>query len=348
MISEGRIKTVLAGAKGKNVLAIGDVMLDGYFTGEVERFSQEAPVPIVAVSEERFFPGGSGNSAACMAMIGLSPDLIAVVGRRERIRYSDILEEECSALGILPCFISDEERKTTLKLRIAAVRTTKQHVARVDIEEAFPLSQTKESEVIQRIQELYDRKHHAALSLHDYKKGLFTENVFKSVMELSAREQVPVFADLKQETFFRFKKHILAPKLFYLKPNKDESVQTAKLINGFGKNGDTDEEITEIAQIIQAEIPIHVVITRGSKGAAFFEHGESPYFTRLEEVEEQFDVAGAGDTVEAFLIASFLGGASNEEALEIAVAASQVAIRKFGTSVVTEDELLRWIQRHED
>jgi rfaE bifunctional protein kinase chain/domain len=348
MIATQRVKDILAKAKEKKVLAIGDVMLDGYFTGPVERFSQEAPVPIVAVSEEKFFPGGAGNSAACMAAVGLSPDLISVVGSKERINYSNILKEECLAIGINPYFVSDKQRKTTLKLRIAAVKTTKQHIARVDMEDTQPLNQTKETEIIELIKKTYGEKKHPAISLHDYKKGFLTENIFKFIMELSSQENIPVFADLKQETFFQFKKHILAPELFYLKPNKDESVQTARLISGFNKDGNTDEEITEIAQIIQREIPIHVIITRGSKGAAFFEANREPYFVRLQEVEEQFDVAGAGDTVEAFLLASFLGEASNEEALEIAIAASQIAIRKFGTSVVSQAELLQWITKHND
>jgi D-beta-D-heptose 7-phosphate kinase/D-beta-D-heptose 1-phosphate adenosyltransferase len=348
MITIERIQKILLHAKNKNVLAIGDVMLDGYFTGEVERFSQEAPVPIVTVSEEKFFPGGAGNSAACMAKIGLKPDLISIVGNKERISYSDILKEECSALGITPFFIKDNDRKTTLKLRIAAVKTTKQHIARVDMEDTKPLNSEKENEIIDLIKKTFSQKKHSVISIHDYKKGFLTKNIFKFLMELSKNEKIPVFADLKQETFIEFKKHITAPALFYLKPNKDESVQTAKLLNGFNKNGNTDEEIAEIANIIQKEIPIHVIITRGSKGAALFEVNKEPYFVRLQEVEDQFDVAGAGDTVEAFLVASFLGNASMEEALEIAIAASQVAIRKFGTSVVTQEELRKWIQKHND
>lgn len=348
MISKKRVKEILKVATDKHVLACGDIMLDGYFTGEVERFSQEAPVPIITISEEKFFPGGAGNSAACMATIGLSPDLVSVVGLKGKINYSNILQEECAALGVSPRFIEDEQRKTTLKLRIAAIKTTKQHIARVDMEDTTPLNKEKEDEIIKLIHNIYKQKKHAAISIHDYKKGFLTENIFKSLANLSKKENIPIFADLKQETFINFKRHITAPHLFYLKPNKDESVQTAKLINGFDKNGNTDEEIIEIAQIIQQEMPIHVIITRGSKGAALFEIGKDPYFVRLNEVEEQFDVAGAGDTVEAFLVASVLGNSSNKEALEIAIVASQIAIRKFGTSVVTQDEIMQWLNKHNE
>jgi rfaE bifunctional protein kinase chain/domain len=348
MITTERTKKILATANKKHVLACGDIMLDAYFSGEVERLSQEAPVPVIPVKEERFFPGGAGNAAACMAVAGIIPHLISVVGNRERIGYSSILKEECERRSITPHFVTDPDRKTTLKLRLTATKTTNQHVARVDMEDTFPLSDTIESSIIQTITAVFEKEQPKIISIHDYKKGFLTERIFKAIVALSAQHHIPIFADLKQETFVQFRDLILTPELFYLKPNKDESVQTAKLLQGFDKNGNTDEEIIEIAEIIKKSAPINIIITRGGKGAVLFENGHGPYFVRLQEIEQQFDVAGAGDTVEAFLITAFLGGAALPEALEIAIAASQVAIRKFGTSVVTHEELLQWIQRYEN
>jgi len=347
MINVQRAQKILSKAKGKQVLSCGDVMLDGYMTGTVDRFSQEAPVPVIAVQSEIFFPGGAGNAAACMSKIGINPHLIAVVGASGRIDYSEILKEECEKNRINPVFVTDPLRKTTLKLRLAAIKTTKQHIARVDIEDNFELGQEIQDQVIDKIKETFEKINPSAISIHDYKKGFLTEKIFRTLMEISKKNKLPVFADLKQETFIKFKNLIVAPELFYLKPNKDESVQTAKLINGFNKDGNTDEEIAEIAKIIQKKIPIHIIITRGKKGAALFEYGKKPFFVRPKETEAQFDVAGAGDTVEAFLVASYLGGATMPEALEISVASSQVAIRKFGTSIVTENEILSWIKMHE-
>lgn len=343
MIPSRRAKEILSSAKGKTVLALGDVMLDAYFTGPAKRLSQEAPVPVIAVEEEKFFPGGAGNAAACMAAIGLQPHLVSVVGGKERINYAKILDEECQKNGIISHFSTDSDRKTTLKMRIAAVNTTKQHVARVDIENTHLLEPEKEKEIISYLISLTSELNPQAFSVHDYKKGFLTKNIFKAVAEISAEKKIPIFADLKQDTFVKLRKLIQAPELFFLKPNRAESVEAAKILRGFDKDGNTDEEIIEAARIIQSEIPIHIVVTRGRKGAALFEAGKDPYFVRPEEVEEQFDVAGAGDTVEAFLVASYLGGANMMEALEIAVAASQVAIRKFGTSVVTEEEFLKWL-----
>ena len=341
-----RAKEIISKAKEKPVLALGDVMLDAYLTGKVDRFSQEAPVPVIAVSDEKFFPGGAGNAAACMAAINLVPHLISVIGNSGRIQYGKILEEECKRAGIIPHFSEDPARKTTLKLRLAAVKTTKQHVARVDIEDTTFLSPEKEEEIISYIDGLAQELNPPVISLHDYKKGFLTRKIFASVMKLSEKRKIPVFADIKQDTFVRFRKLIQVPDLFCLKPNRIESVEAAKTLRGFDKDGNTDEEIVEAAKIIQAEMPIHIVITRGRKGAALFESGKDPYFVRPNEVEEQFDVAGAGDTVAAFLIASRLGEATMPEALEVAVAASQVAIRKFGTSVVSEKELLEWIEKN--
>jgi rfaE bifunctional protein kinase chain/domain len=347
MISVERVKEILSKAKNQPVLACGDVMLDAYLTGPVERLSQEAPVPIISVQDEQFFPGGAGNAANCMAAIGLTPHLVSVAGERGRIKYSDILKEECKKNGIISHFSADPSRRTTLKLRLAAIKTTKQHVARVDMENTDFLNNEKEKEIIQYIQSLFNEIKPPVISIHDYKKGFLTENIFAALSEISADKKIPIFADIKQDTFVKMCKLIKAPELFYLKPNRNESVEAAKALNGFDKDGSDDEEIKEIAEIIQKEIPIHIFITRGGKGAAFFEPGKEPYFVKIKEVEEQFDVAGAGDTVAAFLIASYLGGATMPEALEIAVCASQVAIRKFGTSVVTKEELLNWIEKND-
>lgn len=343
MIPARRAREILSNAKGKTVLAMGDVMLDAYLTGPTKRLSQEAPVPVITVEEEKFFPGGAGNAAACMAAIGLQPHLISVVGGDERIDYAKILSEECQKNGIISHFSADNSRKTILKMRIAAVNTTKQHVARVDMENTHLLGLENEKEIIGYLISLANELNPVALSIHDYKKGFLTKNIFKAVAGISAEMKIPIFADLKQDTFVRFVKLIQSPESFFLKPNREESIETAKKLKGFDKDGNTDEEIIEVGKIIQSEAPVNVVITRGRKGAVLLESGKQPYFVRPKEVEEQFDVAGAGDTVEAFLVASYLGGADMIEALEIAVAASQVAIRKFGTSVVTEEEFMEWL-----
>lgn len=347
MIKEERLLEIIKNSQGKRVLSVGDVMLDAYMNGTVERFSQEAPVPVVPVTEEEFFPGGAGNAAACLAIMGIKTHLFSVVGSKERISYSKILKEECRKNKIVPHFIVDSKRKTTLKLRLAARKTTSQHIARVDMEDVFPVEKNVEKKIISEIKKSYSKIFPSAISIHDYKKGFLTEGIFSFLMKLSKDKKIPVFADLKQDTFVKYRKLILAPELFFLKPNRSESVETAKLLNGFDKNGNTDEEIVEVGKIIQREIPIKVIITRGKNGAVFLEKGKKPFFVQIKKVEEQFDVAGAGDTVEAFLVMSHLGGATMEESLEIAVAASQVAIRKFGTSVVSEKEILDRIRKNQ-
>lgn len=346
MISLSRSKEIIKKSKKKPVLACGDVMLDAYLTGPAERFSQEAPVPVIRVDDEQFFPGGAGNAANCMAAIGLTPHLVGVIGEKGRIKYTDVMEEEYKKCGIITHFSLDSDRKTTLKLRVKAIKTTAQHIARVDMEDTHSLNTEKENEITAYLESLAKEINPAVISIHDYAKGFLTEKVFRKIIEISSEKNIPVFADLKQNTFLKYKSFIKNPKLFFLKPNRVESVETAKKINGFDKDGTTDEEIIEIANIIQKKIPIHIFITRGKKGAVYFEPQKDPYFVRPQEVEEQFDIAGAGDTVAALLIASHLGGATMPEALELAVAASQVAIRKFGTSVVKKEELFDWIEKN--
>jgi D-beta-D-heptose 7-phosphate kinase/D-beta-D-heptose 1-phosphate adenosyltransferase len=343
MITFQRAKEILSNAKNKPVLALGDVMLDAYLAGPVDRLSQEAPVPVITVQDEQFFPGGAGNAASCMATAGLSTHLIGVIGGKGRINYANILEEEYRKREIITHFTADPERKTTLKLRLAAIKTTKQHVARVDMEDTQPLNAEIEKEICQYMKSLVQEVKPSVISIHDYKKGFLTKNIFKTACEISKKNNLPIFADLKQDTFVKYSAQIKNPSLFFLKPNRNESVETAKILNGFDKDGSSDEQLAEVAKIIQEKTPINIIITRGGKGAVLFEIEKEPYFVKPEDVEEQFDVAGAGDTVEAFLVAGYLGGATMSEALELAIAASQVAIRKFGTSVVSLKEILNWI-----
>jgi len=143
MLTIERAKKILKNAKDAPVLACGDVMLDAYLTGPVERFSQEAPVPVIAVEDEQFFPGGAGNAANCMAAIGLTPHLVGVIGEKGRIRYTEVMEEEYKKCGIITHFSLDADRKTTLKLRVKAIKTTTQHVARVDMEDTLEQGKRK-------------------------------------------------------------------------------------------------------------------------------------------------------------------------------------------------------------
>lgn len=346
MIPLKRTMEILDKAKEKVVLALGDLMLDATYNSVTNRLCPEASALVADVEEEQFFPGGVGNAAACMSTIGLETHLLAIIGGWGRMNYNPILLEECHLRNIICHFKEDLSRKTTLKLRIKGAREegTQQLLLRVDCETRSVLSPETEREVIGSLKRLTAELRPAAISISDYKKGFLTKKIFAVAANISARERIPLFADLKTDTFVKFYKLIEEPALFHLKPNREESIAVAKIFKDFNKSGLPDEDIIEVGKIIQSKVPVNVVITRGKKGAVSFGSEGNYYFVHLrpEEIEALFDVTGAGDTVQAFLVASYIGGANMMEALEIAVTASQVAIRKSGTSVVTLDELAHW------
>lgn len=307
------------GWQGRRVLVVGDLMLDEYREGEVERMSPEAPVPIVRVSSHRTAPGGAGNVARNVASLGASCGLVGVVGRD--VEGDKLLEDLADAKIDASGVVALASRPTTHKLRIAS--GTRQLV-RLDREEGGALPDDEASRLRSACAEAIEGAD--VLILQDYGKGLLAGGMAEWVIALARDRGVPVVADPKED-LARFRGVDLA------KPNAAEAETLgAALGAGAGVGRALLEKLRET--IGGGEI----VVTRGGDGMTALD-GAGAMIEVPTEPRAVFDVQGAGDTTVAALALAKVARASLAEACIVANAAASVAVTKVGTAAVSVEEL---------
>lgn len=301
------------------VLVVGDLILDEYREGEVERVSPEAPVPIVRVEQASLCLGGAANVARAVVSLGADCRLVGLVGEdREADALVSLVEElGISSSGILRA----SDRPTTHKLRVVA---RGQQMLRLDREENAPIEAALSETIRQAITERIEGCQ--LVVLEDYDKGLFGDGLARWVIELARSLNILVVADPKLD-LSRFRGASL------VKPNLDEAIR-------FSAGSGVDFEARRnLLEKLQHELGGgEVVVTRGRSGMSGLDergHGfDVP--TRALEV---YDVQGAGDTSIAALGLCRAGGASLLDACIVANAAAAVAVEKIGTAAVRSTEL---------
>lgn len=301
------------------ILVVGDLMLDEYRSGDVERISPEAPVPIVRVRKESCELGGAGNVARNVVSLGARAELVGTLGPD---REGALLRERIALLG-LPAggLVESPERPTSHKLRIVA---RSQQMLRLDREDDSPLSASERARVERAVFERLEDCD--AIVLADYDKGLFGEGLGRRVIAAARERGIAVAADPKRE-LQRFRGASL------VKPNLAEACAAV------GGRGDDSESRCRLLEKLRHELAgADVVVTRGGEGVtALGEDG------RVVDVPTRrlavYDVQGAGDTSMAALVLCRAAGASLVEACVVANAAAAVAVAKVGTAAVTAAEL---------
>jgi D-beta-D-heptose 7-phosphate kinase/D-beta-D-heptose 1-phosphate adenosyltransferase len=304
--------------KGASVAVIGDVMLDNHVFGHVSRVSEEAPVPILHVQDERQALGGAANVAANIASLGGRPRLIGLLGEDQAAaRFMSLLGEA----RIEPRLLSDRARPTTVKTRYLGAR---QQMVRVDRERIAPPPERLEAELIEEIEEAAAEC--AVLVGSDYGKGVLSDRVLAALMAAAARRDKPVVIDPKRPDFTAYR------GARYIKPNRRELAQAA------GLPCETDEEAQNAAARAIAQSGAAILLTRSEKGMSLFPPvGAAIHLSA--EAREVFDVSGAGDTVTGVFSLGLAAGVSIEQAMRLANAAAGVVVGKVGTVVVTPQEL---------
>lgn len=316
-----RIGSVIDAFADQRVLVVGDLMLDDYRNGDVDRVSPEAPVPIVRVREERLDPGGAGNVARGVLALGARCELVAVAGTDpEGERVVECLGRlGLDAAGIL----RTPERPTPHKIRVAA---RGQQMLRIDREEEGPLTPGRSSALRDAVLERLPGQD--VLVLQDYDKGVFADGLASGLIERARQLGIAVIADPKRD-LARFRGATL------VKPNIEEALA---FVGGVAVDPESRRALVEKTQ--QALGGAEVVVTRGAAGmtAIDAEGHTTEVATRAAEI---FDVQGAGDTSIAALALCRAAGASLVEACIVANAAAAVAVSKRGTSAVSSAELRR-------
>jgi D-glycero-beta-D-manno-heptose-7-phosphate kinase len=296
------------------LMVVGDVMLDRYWFGDVNRISPEAPVPVVQVRREENRPGGAANVARNIASLGGQVRLLSVVGDDEA---AGTLETLLANEKVTASLRRDAALKTTVKLRVVGHR---QQLLRIDFEEApsHEVLDSKLGEFEERIDEA------DAVVLSDYGKGGLTH--VARMIEICRDHQKPVLVDPKGSDYSRYHGATL------ITPNRAEFREVA----GRWTN---EQDLTHRAQALRKSLDLEaLIVTRSEEGMSLYTADGAKH--EATQAREVFDVSGAGDTVIGTLALMMASGADLAEAMHIANRAAGIVVGKLGTATVSREELL--------
>jgi len=303
-------KEQLAQAK---VLVVGDVMLDRYWYGAVDRISPEAPVPVVRITREENRLGGCANVAFNAVSVGAQASLLSVVGDDEA---SHLLQDLIAKSGITPYFGRDAQLKTTVKLRVIG---RQQQLLRVDFENT-PQNEVLSSQTQQFMQLVPD---HPVVLFSDYGKGGLAH--VTDMIAAARKANKAVLIDPKGSDFSRY------AGATCITPNRAEFQQ---VVGGWN----SEEELSAKAHNLRKQLQLDaVLLTRSEEGMTLFDAQGVTHIAA--QAREVFDVTGAGDTVIATLAALVAAGMSLREAMPWANRAGGAVVGKFGTATVSYEEL---------
>jgi D-beta-D-heptose 7-phosphate kinase/D-beta-D-heptose 1-phosphate adenosyltransferase len=322
-LSRTRLVDLLDRAQGKRIVVIGDAMLDVYLTGDVERISPEAPVPVVRVRERKYALGGAANVAQNVVAIGARCDLVAAIGDDGA---GETLTRMLRAIGEDGRSLVAVDRPTTQKTRIVA---RSQQVVRVDEEDDADLEGRDLERILDAVRAAVGDAD--AVVLEDYNKGVLVPLVIRAAIESGTARRIPIVVDPKFRNFFAYRGATV------FKPNRRELEAALGAVDV-----DHLDALPDTFQKLGVE---HILLTLGERGMVLFsEHGE---VARVPTVaREVYDVVGAGDTVTAYLASVLAAGGSAGEAAMIANIAAGIEVGKLGAASVATAELLAYVDAH--
>jgi D-beta-D-heptose 7-phosphate kinase/D-beta-D-heptose 1-phosphate adenosyltransferase len=315
------IDGVIGRFAGRRVGVLGDVMLDRYLWGRVERISPEAPVPVVEIERESYSLGGAGNVGANLRALGAEAVLFAVIGDDEggRTLQGELKRRGVDTQGI----VEDAARPTTVKTRILAHA---QQVVRADREERGDLAGAPLAALIAALERALPRCE--ALIVSDYGKGVIHRGTLDIALGVARNHGIPVCVDPKES-------HIDAYRgVGILTPNQHEAGYVQ------GRRVTDEASLAEVGWGLQKRLDAEaVLVTRGPDGMSLFERGGR--YTYLPTVaREVYDVTGAGDTVVSVVALARAAGAELPMACHLANHAAGVVIREVGTASCTVPQLV--------
>jgi D-beta-D-heptose 7-phosphate kinase/D-beta-D-heptose 1-phosphate adenosyltransferase len=303
----------------KAVVVVGDIMIDRYVTGKVERISPEAPVPVLLHSHDRAVAGGAANVAVNIVALGCDVRLVGAVGSDQN---AEDLRQILAQMGVSSThLVTDVERPTICKTRVVSGR---QQFFRIDREVTGRLSDKVEDAIIEAAREAM--VHADIIVISDYAKGVFSERVLERVIGAAKSLGKQVLVDPKRRTFEAYCGADL------IKPNAGE------LAVASGAPCATDADIVAAGEIVARQFDGAVLVTRADAGMSLVRQG-MPIRHFKSAVLEVADVSGAGDTALAALAVSMVEGHTIEDAVTISNVAAGVAVSKFGTAIVNRAEL---------
>lgn len=324
-LERSRAAELLERAREVRVLVVGDLMLDRYVRGSVDRISPEAPVPVVRVEEESSAVGGAGNVAANVGALGAACDLVGCVGRDV---HGDLLRRELQALGVkTDGMVVTGERPTTVKTRVLARH---QQVVRFDHETVDDVSGDLADALAGAVEELAGECQ--VVALEDYNKGVLVPRVADAALDVARSRKIPTVVDPKRLRFFQY------PGATVFKPNARE------LMDALGEPIRAEDAgwMERVRRRLECE---NLLLTLGEKGMTLrTAEGES---VRIPAVARSvYDVSGAGDTVTAVTAVILGAGGTVTEAAILANHAAALEVGKSGVETVSAAEILEHYDTH--
>ncbi len=303
----------------RTVVVIGDLMLDKYIFGKVERISPEAPVQIVSVEKENYVPGGAANAACNVASLGGNAYLFGIVGNDIS---KDILLEETKNKGIdISGVIIDGRKPTIQKIRVLGQN---QQLLRIDYENDDYIDDDMHQKMISKIASTDNID---AIIISDYAKGTITEALMQKIIDIAKDRQIPLIIDPKPKH-----KHLYRGASL-ITPNKKEAEEMSGMMIR------NEDDLTKAGEKLNQDIGCDILITMGERGMSLFRKDKKPMHIPT-TAKEVYDVSGAGDTVVASLSLAISSGMEVDDAAILANNAAGLKVAKLGTASVTKEELL--------
>ncbi len=319
MFTQQHIKFLQQDLAQNKVLVVGDVMLDRYWFGNVDRISPEAPVPIAKISKIEDRPGGAANVARNIASLGGNVTLLSVVGEDEPAL---VLEKLLLAEQVNTVFKKDTSISTIVKLRVIAKN---QQLIRIDFEEKP--SHEILAEILDNFAEIIDQ--YQVVILSDYGKGGLSHT--SKMIEIAKAHNKVVLVDPKGSDYSKYQNATM------ITPNRSE------MRDATGSWSNEQELLNKATKLKQQLNLDYLLVTRSEEGMTLFADQAYNYPTFAQEV---FDVSGAGDTVIGTLGLMLANNASIREAVEVANFAAGIVVAKLGTATVRKEELIKHLNQH--
>lgn len=322
-----RVREILEAARGVRVLVAGDLMLDRYISGRVDRISPEAPVPVVRVDSESSAIGGAANVAANVVALGASCEIVGCLGEDAA---GDELQRALEEAGVgTGGTVRTDDRPTSVKTRILARR---QQVVRIDHEDDGDVS----AGIAESLEASLDRAGSDcdAIVLEDYNKGVLVESVIQTALGKALDMGIPSVVDPKRIRFFDYKGTTV------FKPNAKELADAL----GAHLRPDDGPWMESTRRHLECE---NLLLTLGEKGMAL--QTEEGRHLRVPTVARSvYDVSGAGDTVTAVVAVALAAGATVEEAAVMANHSAAIEVGKAGVATVSPEEILDHFREHRE
>ncbi len=320
-------KQVVEQFKTKRILVIGDVMIDSYVRGTVNRISPEAPVPIVSLQKDEDRLGGAANVAINLVSMGATAIICSVIGNDKsgEKMVTLLAENSISSEGL----IFSADRQTTVKTRVIG---NNQHLLRIDSEQTDDITASEENELVLKVKEILNQQVDAII-FEDYNKGVLTERVIQQIIEFANSKNIPTTVDPKNKNFFAYKNVTL------FKPNLKE------LKEGVGmKFSFTDlPNFEKAVEVLEGKLSNTISFVTLSEHGVFIKDKNNKHYIPA-HIRNIADVSGAGDTVISVATLCLTAGLSIKEIAEIANLAGGLVCEKSGVVSIDKDLLIEEVE----